>query len=91
MAPSKELKKLWPPPTTLLKNLPLKTNKTFYLPFISNSRISSVSFKIMTSWPPCRSFTVHGPVLPSCVWPTLGNPDLKYHLNFQQHFFKKKV
>ena len=51
-SPITKLKKLWPPPTRLLKKLPLKTPTTFFLLFIVNSRIFSVSFKLWHCGPP---------------------------------------
>ena len=44
------------------KTVKLKTCKTFSLLFIINSRISSVSFKLLPRKPPCGPFTAHGPL-----------------------------
>ena len=86
MAPFKEIKKAMAPPTRLLRKLPLKTPTDLFLLFISNYRISSVSFDYDLI-APCCSFTAHNPSLTpeylswfplfSCKgasWPTFGNP-----------------
>ena len=52
-APFKEIKKPWPLPSRLFKKLPLQIPNTFFLLFICNSKLSSVSFKL---WPQGQIF-----------------------------------
>ena len=60
-------KKLWPPLTTLLKILPLKTPITFSLSIISEYLMLVLYYGVVS---PLLLLAPKG-----ANWPTLGNPD----------------
>ena len=68
-SPLKKFKKLKPPPTKLLKKLPLKIPKTFFF-FLSTTPKYQCEFQIIISWPPCGFFVHMAPK--KATWPTLG-------------------